>query len=120
MSAYLFPDDCHFNIPSSEINNFMETLMEGVQFIRLLNDIIDQRKLVFEVAVHELKQTAVLRQNECLSMDTSQFAIKLLEFYYSMDFPLLLKDIPFLLCYLNIIKHFLMYFKIIVNILCFL
>ena len=48
MSAYLFPDDCHFNIPSSEINNFMETLMEGVQFIRLLNDIIDQRKLVLK------------------------------------------------------------------------
>ena len=87
MGSYLAPDDCYFNIPSSEIDNFMTTLMDAVQFVRLQADIISQRKLVFEIAVRDLKQVAVLRQNQCLAMSTYQFAIKLFEIYYSMDFP---------------------------------
>ena len=87
MGSYLAPDDCYFNIPSSEIDNFLATLMDAVQFVRLQADIISQRKMVFETAVREMKQAAVLRQNECLAMSSYQFAIKLFEIYYSMDFP---------------------------------
>ena len=87
MNSYLAPEDCQFNIPISEIDNFMETLLDGVQFIRLQRDIIAQRKSVFEVSVHQLKQVASLRQNQILSMSTLQFAINLFEIYYSMNTP---------------------------------
>ena len=87
MTSYLAPEDCQFNIPISEIDNFMETLLEGVHFIRLQRDIIAQRKSVFEVAIHQLKQAATLRQDQILSMSTLQFAINLFEIYYSMNTP---------------------------------
>ena len=87
MTSYLTPDVCQFNIPTSEIDNFMETLLDGVQFIRLQRDIIAQRKSVFEVSIHQLKQAATLRQDQILSMGTLQFAINLFEIYYSMNTP---------------------------------
>ena len=77
MSAYLSPEDCHFNIPASEIDHLMETLLEASQFLGLKLDTITQRKRVFQTAVHELKQNQ--------SMSSSQFAIKLFEIYYKMD-----------------------------------
>ena len=43
MTSYLTPDVCQFNIPTSEIDNFMETLLDDVQFIRLQRDIIAQK-----------------------------------------------------------------------------
>ena len=110
MASYLAPEDCQFNIPISEIDNFMETLLDGVQFIRLQRDIIAQRKSVFEVSVHQLKQAAALRQNQCLSMSTLQFSINLFEIYYSMNSPPT-ENTHFLLCCPNIIKCFLMHYK---------
>ena len=76
MSAYLSPDDCHFNIPSSEIEHLLGTLLEAVQFLRLKYDNNAQRKN-FETAVHELKQLQ--------SVSSSQYAIKLFGIYYKMS-----------------------------------
>ena len=110
MTSYLAPEDCQFNIPISEIDNFMETLLDGVRFIRLQRDIIAQRKSVFEVSVHQLKQAATLRHNQILSMSTLQFAINLFEIYYSMNTPPA-ERYYFLLCYPNIMKCFVMLCK---------
>ena len=77
MSPHLAPDDSHFNLPSSEIEHLIETLLEAVQFQRLTQDVASQRQKVFETAVDDVKHYQW--------MSSLQFAIKLFEIYYTMN-----------------------------------
>ena len=43
LAAYLSPDDCHFNIPSSEIDHLLGALLDAIHFLKLKDDIITQR-----------------------------------------------------------------------------
>ena len=77
MNSYIAPDDVHFNIPSSEIENLMDSLIDSIQFLKLKHVNSTQRKTVFDLAVRELKHYQ--------SMSTRQYAIKLFEIYYKLD-----------------------------------
>ena len=77
MNPHLAPDDSHFNLPSSEIEDLIETLLEAVQFQRLTLDIASQRQKVFQTAVDDVKHYQ--------SMTALQFGIKLFEIYYTMN-----------------------------------
>ena len=77
MNSYIAPDDVHFNIPSSEIENLMDSLIDSIQFLKLKHVNSTQRKTVFDLALRELKHYQ--------SMSTRQYAIKLFEIYYKLD-----------------------------------
>ena len=80
IGGYFIPEDCHFSLPSSELNHLLETFLDTISFVKLKRNITEQRQRVFELAVTELVAFQSM-------MTTSQYAIKLFEIYYKMALP---------------------------------
>ena len=77
MSPFLVREDTKFTVPSTEIDQIKDVLLDAVQFLTMKRRNAHQRKTVFQIATRELRQSEPLTN--------AQFAIKLFEIYYGLD-----------------------------------
>ena len=77
LGLHLAPEDALFNLPSSEIDLLLETMLEALQFKKMTQNIASQRQRVFESAVDSMRQ--------CGSMSAQDFAVTLFQIYYKMN-----------------------------------
>ena len=77
LGLHLAPEDTHFNLPSSEIDLLLESMLEALQFKKMTQNIASQRQRVFENAVDGMKQYH--------SISIQDFAVALFQIYYKMN-----------------------------------
>lgn len=78
LGLHLAPEDSHFNLPSSELDLLLDSMLEALQFKKMTQNIAEQRQSVFENAVDDMKQSH--------SMSALDFAVALLEIFYKLKF----------------------------------
>ena len=77
LGIHLAPEDTHFNLPASEIDLLLESMLEALQFKKMTQNIASQRQRVFEDAVEGMKRNH--------SMSAQDFAVTLFQIYYKMN-----------------------------------